>query len=216
MSSRFAAYALALTAAGALGLAALNPAAATALRFGPPAPVIATVNLEELVKQLDERAVRENELKTYSESLQGQLDGLVKDLNDAQAKLAVLDGNDRTNQAARIMELQANAKAKKEIFEALVDNRRAGVFRGLYEKINDAARRLADKNKYTMVISTDDTLRLAPNAPSSEVERQIALRRFLVVDKSHDITGELVAMLNNEFKVGSTSAAPMPAPAAGK
>lgn len=212
MKTRLATIGLPLLAAFAIAGAALSTAVATsAIRLGPPAPVIATINLEELVKQLDERAVREGELKSYSEGLQGELDKLVKDLNDAQAKLAVLDGNDRKNQAAKVLEYQAMARAKKEIFEAMVDNRRAEVFRGLYEKINDTTKRLSEKNKYTLVISTDDNVRLSPQATSQDVERQISLRRFVFVDKAHDITSEVVAMMNNEFKVGGSSAAPMPA-----
>jgi Skp family chaperone for outer membrane proteins len=212
MKTRSALIGLSLAAATVIAAAGLSTAVATsALRLGPPAPVVATVNLEELVKQLDERAAREAELRSYSEGLQGQLDSLVKELNDAQAKIAALDGNERKNQAARVLELQAMARAKKEIFEAMVDARRAEVFRGLYDKINDASKRLAEKNKYTMVISADDSARIPPSAGSQDVERQISLRRFIFVDKAHDVTSELVAMMNNEFKAGGSSAAPMPA-----
>lgn len=202
---------------GAVGLGVVGGVAFTsvalpkAVLLAPPAPVIATLNLEELVKNLDERTSREGELKAYSDGMQDELNKIVKDINDQQAKLAALDGAEKKTATAKLLELQANARAKKEIFEAMIDNRRAEIFRGLYEKINDASKRLADKNKYTMVVAADDQVRISPTGASNDVERQISLRRFVWVDKAHDITPELITMMNNEFKNGGSAAAAMPA-----
>ncbi|MFN0011315.1 MAG: OmpH family outer membrane protein [Phycisphaerales bacterium] len=199
---------VALCGAALLGVCAAS-VAVSAARMGPPPAVIATVNLEEAIKTLDERAMRENELKSFSETLQGELDKLVKMLKDEDTKMKVLDGDQKREAASRILEMQATAEAKKKIYEARIDQRRGEVFRNLYEKITAASRRLAEQNAYTMVIASDEGVQV-PMGPSADIERTISLKRFLYVGKAHDATTELVSLMNNEFKSGVGAAAPMP------
>lgn len=189
------------------GMALVGASAVTAVGLSAavrlvPQATIATVNLEDAVRQLDERAAKEGELKAYSEGLQGELDKLVKQINDEQAKLSALDGDQKREVATKIIELQANARVRKEVYEAMIDQRRAEIFRGLYDKITAASTQLAERGGYSMVIASDEGVKVPPNAPSAEVERTISLRRFLYVSKSHDVTAELVTLMNNEFKAG--------------
>ena len=197
---------------GALALMGISAAsvAVTAARLAPQPALIATVNLDEAIKNLDERSMRESELKSFSDALQGELDKLVKQLKDEDNKMKALEGEQRGEAASRMLEMQATAEAKKKIYEARIDQRRGIVFRSLYEKITSASKRLAEQNGYSIVIANDEGVQV-PQGPSADIERTISLKRFLFVSKSHDATAELVSLMNNEFKSGVGAAAPMPA-----
>lgn len=202
---------LVLVSLGLVLLAAVSTVAVpAAMRLAPPAPVIATLNLEEVIKNLEERSLREGEMKGFNQGLQGELDTLVKSMQDEQSKLAALSGGELEQATAKLLEMQANARVKKELYEAIIDRRRGKVFRELYNKIADASKRLGEKSGYTMVIASDESVQVPANAPSQDVERTISLKRFVFVSKGHDVTGELVTMMNNEFRAGGGSAAPAP------
>jgi Skp family chaperone for outer membrane proteins len=208
---------LAIFGAGAVLFAAtVGVAVPVAMRLGPPSqPIIATVNLEEVVKGLDERTVREGELELYSKDRQGEMDKLVAQMKNEQSKMANLDGAEKEAAATRLLDIQVNAKVKKELYEALIDQRRGKVFKALYEKISEASKRLAEKSGYTMVISSDESVQIPPDATSQDIQRTISLKRFLYVNKAHDVTSELVMLMNNEFKNGVAAAPVAPSPAAG-
>lgn len=192
---------LAFLGLGLVSVAAVSTVAVPAARLlAPPAPVIATINLEQVIKDLEERPAREGDMKAFNENLQGELNKLVKEMENQQAKLAALNGAEREQEGAKLLEMQANARVKKELYEAIIDRRRGKVFRELYNKIAEASARLAEKNGYTMVIASDQTVQVPEGAPSSDVERTISLKRFIYVSKPHDVTAELVQMMNNEFK----------------
>jgi Skp family chaperone for outer membrane proteins len=188
--------AVAASAVFAAGLTAIAvPRVAPA---APPTAVVATVNLEEVVKNLTERASLESALKAFSDEKQAELNRLVAEINNLSKNMDTLSDAEKETAAARLIEMNTNAKVKKELYEALIDQRRGKTFKALYEKIIDTTKRLAQRNGYTIVFSSDETA-LIPRGPSNDIERAISLKRFLYVEKGHDITLELVTMMNNEF-----------------
>jgi len=176
--------------------------------LAPPAAVIATVDLEKAITQLTERGVRESELKGFADSLQSELSKLGAEITDLNNKMNTMDAAEKKAGAPKLLEMQFNAKVKKELYEALIDQRRGEIFRALYEKLTDASKRLAQRNGYTMVLSSDMGVKV-PNGPSNEIERTITLKRFLYLAPEHDVTNELIAMMNNEWAAGGSTA---PAP----
>ncbi|MFN7022603.1 MAG: OmpH family outer membrane protein [Phycisphaerales bacterium] len=196
-----------LAAAGLIAGAALTSVAVpAALRGVPASAVIATVDLEQVISQLSEKSAAEASLKAYSESLQGELDRLNGEIKNQESKISALDGQAKKDAVVKLIELKANGKVKAEVFSALVDQRRGEVFKTLYEKISETAQRLAKQSGYTMVIVSDERVRV-PAGPSQDIERTISLKRFLYVDKGHDITGDLITLMNSEYKAGPATPA---------
>ena len=192
-----------VAAAVLVGLAAVTSIAVPiAARLVPSAAVVATVNLETVLSNLDERVKVEGELMAYKDTLEGELKKLGTELGEMQSKLRVMsEGPDKKAAAVKFVETQLQAKAKQQVSEALIDQKRAETFRDLYLKISAAAQKMAEKNGYTMVISTDVHVKL-PEGPSNDIERTISLKRFLYVAKDHDISAELAQLMNNEYKAG--------------
>lgn len=191
-------------------VAVTSVAVPVAMRASPPAPVIATVDLEQVLSKLNERTESNASLEAYFKRLQADLDQLGKDLAEQENKLAVLSGPEqaaaRKDAAATLIQARANAKVKKEVYEALIDQQRGESLKKLYEKITAAAKSLAQQNKYTMVIVSDESVRV-PDGPSQDIGRTISLKRLLYVDTAHDITADVVTLMNNEFKAGVAPAA---------
>src|SRR5436309_3012668 len=79
---------LALAASACIGTYMTTKATATApLRTSPPAaPVIATVDLEEIIKGMKERDEKEKALDTKQKELQAKINGLIEDAKNEKTK----------------------------------------------------------------------------------------------------------------------------------
>lgn len=189
---------LAVTALAALALLMLAFAASP-----PRQPVIATVDLNRALEGLNERATLEDRLRQREAELQGKLEDMVAELEDERSKLEVMPaGSERRRLEDQLRQMVIRIEFESQFSRRLLDQTEAELLKGLYEKMVDATGRLAERNGYTMVIATDERMRLpAPEggATSADVQRAILSRRMLHVDRSHDITEELVNMMNNEF-----------------
>lgn len=199
-----------------LGLAFIAAAFAPAGQAlaAPPAAVIATVDLEKVFDGLSERNTKQDELKVYGEGLLAELNKLGQQVKDEESKAALLpEGPERRAANARVVELKITVKVKQELYQAMLDQQRGEMFRYLYNKIAAAVKRMAQDNKYTLVIASDESVAVPAGVQSSEVQRVISLRRLLFVDPRHDITNDLITMMNNEFKaVGGKPSTPATPP----
>ena len=192
----------------------------SAARFAPPSsPVIATIDLQKVFNGLNERSARQAELGGQGTTMQAELDKMVEAGKDEESKLKVLPEGSAEQKAAfeRLQELSVNLKIKKELFESRLDQRRALVFREIFAKIAEASKRLAIANKYTVVMTADDTVDIPANRNTAETQQAIGAKRFLFIDPAHDVTLDLITMMNNEYKAPAgmpvaPAAVPVPTP----
>ena len=174
----------------------------SAATFAPPSsPTIAMLDLQKVFNGLDERLARQTELEASGKSMQDELDKMLSMGKDEATKAEALpEGLDKKAATERLQELQVNLKVKKEIFEARLDQRRASVFRELFVRISDASKRLAVANKYSMVISSDETVEIPGGRNTAETQQAISTKRYIYIDPAHDVTQDLITMMNNEYK----------------
>lgn len=212
--SRSAITLAAVTALAAGGIAAARNAEAISAMFAPPTPVIVTIDLQKVFSGLEERTARQNELEAMGKGMQEELDKLLAAGKDENSKMEMLpEGVDRLAAAEKLTEMQLNIRVKKELFEAKLDQRRSNTFRLLYQKITDASRRLAVQSKYTLVLTSDETVEIPGNLNTADTQKAISTKRFLFVDPAHDVSTELVTMMNNEYRSAGTRGPGMtPAP----
>lgn len=201
----------ALAAAALAGAVAGSGVVASGARHAPPAPMLATVDLEKVFNSLDELAARNDELKAYRATLQSELEKLQQQAKDEDSKRMLLpDGPEKKAAAAKIIEMQLNLKVKTELYNALMDQRQSEMVRALYDKIADAARRLSTASKYTMVLVADDKVALPSAGSTNDVQRVISMKRMLFAAPEADITTDLLTMMNNEYRAGGGKPAPAP------
>lgn len=187
----------ALTLVGATSLAY----SAGARRLTPPPAVIATFDLQRVFTGMEERTAKEAELKAEVDRLQKEvldLGNAAKDQEDKSKALA--DGPQKQAALAKAYEMAMNAEVKKKVAEGVLAQKQAQTFVELFNRVTAAAQGLAKQNNYTMVISSDDKAMVPDQATTQDIQRVMQLKRVFYAAPGHDISDDLVTMLNNEFK----------------
>jgi len=213
--SRSAITLAAVTALAVGGIAAARNAETISAMFAPPAPVIVTIDLQKVFSGLEERSARQGELESMGKGMQEELDKLLAAGKDENTKMEALpDGVEKMAAVEKLTEMQLNIRVRKELFEVKLDQRRSNTFRLLYQKITEASRRLAAQSKYTLVLTSDESVEIPGGLNTADTQKAISTKRFLFVDPAHDVSTELVTMMNTEYRAASTrapGAAPAPA-----
>jgi Skp family chaperone for outer membrane proteins len=207
-------FVLVAAAASLVAGAALTSLAVPAMRLSKPA-VIATVSLDDVFTQLNERVDAEGKLDAKAREYKAELDTLQAEIKNQEKNLEFVEGQQAKKDAAvKLIQTRANGEVRAKVINALLDQAQGEAFAALYRKIETAAKQMAIKNGYTLVVVTDESLKI-PDGPSADIRRTISLKRFIYVDReAHDITGDLVTLMNNEFKAGVGLGAPPVAPGA--
>jgi len=188
----------------ALGVIGLWQAAVAQNGSAPPEPtIVALVNLERLVQDLDERAAREEELQGYFKELQTKLDEMAADIRRKQEELQIYQPGSPEAKEARLalLRLEMRARQEQQISEALLGQRTAEMQVEIFDKIRAAIARLAERRGYQLVLSHDGQVELTARDRDS-VQKAIAARRVLWAENQLDITEELLRTMNNEWAAG--------------
>lgn len=190
-------FASILLISGALALRA----GATSAR--PPAQptAIAVVDIVDVIAGLDEPAVLEEQLNSRREARQQQLDEIVDELKILEADLQMLTrGTDEHREKLRAyLEKQAVAKARREVLSQIVSIDLGSVRAGMYMKVEQAIKDIADRDGYDIVLMDDSKFPLPENAPDADVYRAIITKSVVYRHDSIDITQQVITLMNNEF-----------------
>jgi|GEM_PF-1198697 len=195
-----------LSIAGALVLAAASSLAfrAGAQNAGAKPGVVALVNLERVINNLDERVVRENELKRFIEERRNVIKGKQDQLKQLQDELNLLPEGaaNRQAKAEEVARQRIESQVEQQILEQLLQVKRGDVFKRIFKKVIDASERIAQARGYSMVLSNDAGATIQPGT-DQQIQLQMVSRRVLFADSQLDISDDIVQMLNNEWKAGA-------------
>lgn len=186
------------------------------LKAPPAAPIIAIVDLEDVVKGLNERTDKEAALTSQKASLEAKIKQ-IKDEADADKTRMDQEpaGAGQLALAKGVREKLFRAEFERQYAQRLLDETQTDMLRDLYTKIAAAAQEMAKQNGYSMVLASDERVNI-PRGDPEAVTRAITLKRMLYVDKSMDITADLVQLMNNQYAAGgskpSTAAPPQTTP----
>ena len=169
----------------------------------PPAQptAVATVDIPEIIDQLEERKVREAELEARTKTRQAQLDEVAEQLRTVQADLETLKrGTDEYKDKVRqAMEMQAVVKARNEALNQILSIDRGNVTREMYDNVVAAISNIADREGYDIVLFDDSLFPVPEDASFADVYRSIVSRSVIYHHNSVDITAQVVTLMNNEF-----------------
>lgn len=197
-----------------LGAAVLMLGAAMAFPQRPA--TVASVDIEKVFSGLDEQKFFEQRVKQVSDNMAAEKDRLGRELQDLSAELeSYKPGTPPYNEALKKVEAAVGAMSAQDQFGQLkVEAEKASSMRDLYARVKDAAAALAKDQKIDYVLVNDSLATVEP-ANFAGTRQQLALRRFLYADASMDITAEVIARANADFKArGGVAPAPAAAPAA--
>lgn len=194
--------AIALIAATTLGTVAfVRPLTAAMPGQATPANGIGIVDVEKVFNSLNERTDLQTQLQTYLTGLNDELKKIQADAKAAAETARTLpEGKEKNDAVQKAIELDATVRARQQVFEALADRRSSELFRQLYVKIQAGAKKIAETRGLSMMIATDENVQLPPGANTQETQRVIAMKRVLFAGPQHDLTNDLISLLNAEYK----------------
>ncbi len=201
------------TAAAALALAGVLAAslftgAAVATAARPPAQptAVAVVDVPAILDGLNEKDRLEADLQTAIKDSRAKLEELTKEAMALQEELDPENGilkqgsPEYIRALGRLIELQSQAKARSQVLEQTLSLQQGEMLRTLYEKIEAAITKIADRQGYDIVLLDDSTFPLSNPAPFNQTQGEILNRSVIYAHDSTDITDDVVTLLNNEYQ----------------
>jgi Skp family chaperone for outer membrane proteins len=179
-------------------------AAAAVLRPAAPAidpSKVATVDLEKVFTSLKRYESGLAKVKTLNESLESQVKAAESKVRNLQSDLENFSDGSK-EQAEALGQLQNAAgelRAVQQFVGAKLEIEKARMLRDTYLAIKDAVRRLAEREGLDYILLDDSVVEMDP-ANASNTMSQISARRFLYASPKHDVTNQLIGLMNDEWK----------------
>lgn len=183
--------------------------AAAAFRAGSaqnaqmPDPVVATVSIADVINGLDEIEARQRQLQRFIEERDQKILDLEQRFNAVKSEFDLLpSGAEKRAKAEDLERLRAQLRIESELAKVLIDRRRGEVFAELFGKIDSAVEQLSRQRGYTLVLTTDEQAEIPSNPSEQQARAAIYGRRVMYAANAIDITGELVELMNNQWRTG--------------
>ena len=175
-------------------------ATANAVRVAP-ATSVAVINLGSVLEALDERTVRENELKSEIDARQAALDQLDEERKQIIAVLDTIprDSPERDAKLEEAVRIAATLEFEGNLAQRLIARKRTEMQLVLFNKIKDAAKAYADAEGFEIVLTSDDGAEIPDGMGANETNAAILSRRVLHASQAVNITSAVAQRMNNEF-----------------
>lgn len=186
--------------AGAIGARSVG-ANANAMAANRP-PVVVVVDIDEVMKNLEERKQMELALQKKADDLKKKLEGLQTQAEAKKAEFdAAADPVTKGKLSKQLNEMALRARFEMEFGMRQVTEEGLQQLKELFLKIDGVVERSAKQNRYDIVLASDEKA-VIPN-DEQEMKRVMREKMMLYVDPSFDITQDIILMMNNEFAAGN-------------
>jgi Skp family chaperone for outer membrane proteins len=159
--------------------------------------VIATVNLEQLFKGLDEKTAADEQLKQMATKLNDEAEAKMKEIKQIDEDLKDHPKGSPTYSQMQEQQILLAGKyqAYLEYCKRKIEAEKGRSLKRIYLNIKNHANQLASQNGYDIVL-VDDSLAEIPLGTEEETSRQISARRMLFTSTRLDITADLLERMN--------------------
>lgn len=207
-TDRFSPHALALAALALMLVASLAwRAGANAAPKPAAAPTaVCVLNVERVLNGLNELTefnarlqARVDELQKSLDRLKVQIEGKAAELEELQ-KTAV---SQRRAVRAELFELEAQAKARQEVLQTLLNIEKGEAIRAMYLKMVEATRDVAAKAGYDLVLFDDQGMNIPDGMPDRNVNAAIQARQVIYASSAIDISDQVLTYMNNLHSAGA-------------
>ncbi|MBX3358682.1 MAG: OmpH family outer membrane protein [Phycisphaeraceae bacterium] len=172
----------------------------TAGRLSPPQAVIAIVDLQKILVSLDEWKDLKADIQAKGDAASKKVTELQKKLKAEEEAVRLLPRGPQYYAALeRMLRLGVELKFETEYQRTDLARMAGEMLRGVYASIDKGAEDLAKKNGYSIVLASDEQVTIPENIPPDDINRIISLKRMLYIDPAHDITDELLVLMNNQY-----------------
>lgn len=177
----------------------------------PQPSAVALVNIVKLVESLDEYRAANMELGQRKDERQAQLNARGKEIEKVQEELDILPPENiarRRELVAQGIQLQAAYDAAGQALQRIMDLEQGDIAKRLYDKALTSIDRVAKREGYDLVLFDDRPVAIPDNLTDREVNGIIRSKRILFASERSEITGLVVAEMNNQYKAGPSSRSP--------
>lgn len=195
---------MALLAVAFVGVAGYQSLAIRNLEAMLNPAIVATVDLEQVFNNLDEREAADAELQELAERLQRQGDERSDEIDRLREDLEIYAEGTEEHQEmlTELAKTSHDYRAFVEFGRMRIDASKAVTLRQIYTSIKQSVRREAEAKGYDVVF-VNDSLSPLPTADEEETSRQISARRMLYSSPQLDITQDIIDRMNAEFNAGN-------------
>ncbi len=191
-----------LVVGGLLGMVALVGFRSPASR--PPVPnvgTVATIDLERVFSNLDEKGAADIRLQALADDLQKESEAKSRDIELLEQNLDLFPAGSEQYQEAAEKFLKATVKLQSlvEFGRRKIDFQKGVTLKRLYTSIKEETRLLAEREGYAVVV-VDDSIVDLQSGTEADMIRQISARRMLYASPRVDITDALIMQMNNAFQ----------------
>jgi len=163
---------------------------------GSDAAVVATIDLERLIDNLDAMQAANAELAQAAESYQSQIQRQREELELLYEETELLVGQQKDAKLAEAELLADELRVSTDFASGKLEEMRVRALRGIYEDVRIAAARVSQANGWDLVLVNDALVEVPPVASQQELMRQISARRVIYGDSRIDVTDVLITALN--------------------
>lgn len=181
----------------------LAPASSNA-QVGRTGSPVAVVEINRVLELLEEKAVREQELRVFLTDLERRVNDLQDEVRGLAADLNILPRDQPEYQEKRqeFLRKQFQVRVEAELAELFAGERKKEQQIELFRKIQDGIKRYAEREGILLVLNNDGVIDIPSDAPIQQVEAAIVSRRVLYASPDIDISEDVAVMLNNEYRAG--------------
>lgn len=187
---------------GTLGwLIASSPASAEATAAASPC-CVGVLRLNDVLSKLDEKSVRETELKKFFDEREKAVNALLDRVKTLREELKLLpkDSPDRNAKREEYARVGAQAKIEADLSQVLAAEKKKLMELDMFNKIKDAAATVAQRQGLSLVLNDDSQVEIPDDAEYRDVQNAMINRRVLFAADTVDISAEVANYMNNEFK----------------
>ncbi|MBL0927846.1 MAG: OmpH family outer membrane protein, partial [Phycisphaerales bacterium] len=189
--------------AGAATFWQLGAASATA-QGAPRAPAVsvAVVDIVAVINKLDERAVRQQELDGFSKERQDRVQKILDEVKKLADEIKLLPENapERLAKAEQLSRLQLSGEAEERIAVSMGQERQKRMILGLYNKVVEAARAIAQREGIQIVMTDDSAMQIPADISPQDMNRMVDSRKVIFAENAVSITDRVIEKMNLDFK----------------
>lgn len=195
--------AVAVAACVAVGVTSWRAGANNAAATARPS-VVATVDIQKLINGLDELVARQKDFDRFRDELKAKVEAKKKSLDDAEQAVKILPPSSPEMRVKQeeYRRLALEYKFEGEFTVHVIDERRGTIYSAIYRKIAEASARFAKQNGYDLIIANDSKADMPEVAGEEAIRAMIVSRQVVFASEAIDVTADMLAMMNNEFKAG--------------
>ena len=172
----------------------------TSMLAGPTA--VATIDIDAVLQQLDERATLEEELKALGAELENDVNTMKASAEEKQGDLELFEpGSADFQRTQRELQLaDAEWRLRAEFASRVIREQQTRLQRTLFNRILDASRDYAEREGWDIVLLDDSTEGLDPRMTAEQFSAFVATRGVVYRNDSVDITNAVATAMNNAFR----------------